>query len=196
MICPRCGTRKAKRHCPALNADICPQCCGTEREETIACPLSCSYLLDAREHERLVPITDAESPHPDVEVTEAFLRQHQTQLILLTNAVYVGSAAAPTAVDADLRAALAALVNEQRRQPNPELSDAALTIALHFGRHMTKLTHALTPEAKERFWSDEVLLKLIVFLHRLAVGRDNGRSRGRAFAAFLEDHFKRTMGGA
>ena len=42
--CPRCATRKGKRYCPALETSICPQCCATERLQTIACPKDCPHL--------------------------------------------------------------------------------------------------------------------------------------------------------
>ena len=184
MTCPRCGSRKAKRHCPALNLDICPQCCGTEREETIACPLDCVYLREARQHEKLLPMTAAESPYPGEEITERFLLQNQTQLILLTNALFVAASAAEY-TDADVRTALDELIAGAPAHP----------IAVAFSARLTEILAGLTPEAQGRFWSDEVLRKLQIFLLRLAVGRDNGRSRGRAFVAFLEDHFNRTMGG-
>ena len=50
MQCPLCGTRKARRACPALNKDICPVCCGTKRLIEINCPATCPYLAAAREH--------------------------------------------------------------------------------------------------------------------------------------------------
>lgn len=50
MTCPVCGTRKAKRACPALGRDICPVCCGTKRIVEIACPADCGYLVSARAH--------------------------------------------------------------------------------------------------------------------------------------------------
>jgi hypothetical protein len=184
VSCPRCRSRKAKRHCPALQLDICPQCCGTEREETIACPLHCAYLRDARQHEKLVPMTAAESPHPDEDITDRFLLLHQTQLILLTNALFV-AAAAEEYTDADVRTALAELISGAAAHP----------IAVAFSARLHEVLAGLTPEARTRFWSDDALKKLQIFLLRLAVGRDNGRSRGRAFVSFLEDHFNRTMGG-
>ncbi|OYW08034.1 MAG: hypothetical protein B7X34_09550 [Acidobacteriia bacterium 12-62-4] len=184
MSCPRCRSRKAKRHCPALQLDICPQCCGTEREETIACPLDCAYLRDARQHEKLVPMTAAESPYPGEEITERFLLLHQTQLILLTNALFVAAVAEEHA-DADVRTALDELINGSPAHP----------IAVAFSNRLAEVLAGLTPEAQTRFWSDDALRKLQIFLLRLAVGRDNGRSRGRAFVSFLEDHFNRTMGG-
>jgi len=50
MLCPSCGTRKARRDCPALARTICPVCCGTKRLVEIQCPADCGYLASARVH--------------------------------------------------------------------------------------------------------------------------------------------------
>lgn len=42
--CPRCSTRKGKRHCPALGVMICAPCCAGERLQTIPCPQDCPHL--------------------------------------------------------------------------------------------------------------------------------------------------------
>jgi hypothetical protein len=42
--CPRCSTRKAKRHCPALGVMICAPCCARERLQTIPCVEDCPHL--------------------------------------------------------------------------------------------------------------------------------------------------------
>lgn len=42
--CPRCSTRKGKRHCPALGVMICAPCCARERLQTIPCPQDCPHL--------------------------------------------------------------------------------------------------------------------------------------------------------
>lgn len=42
--CPKCLGRKGKRHCPALGAMICSQCCGEHRIERIPCPQDCPHL--------------------------------------------------------------------------------------------------------------------------------------------------------
>jgi hypothetical protein len=49
-MCPLCGTRKARRLCPALGREICAVCCGTKRQVEIACPVDCGYLQSARAH--------------------------------------------------------------------------------------------------------------------------------------------------
>ena len=50
MLCPLCGTRKARRICPAPNKTICAVCCGTKRLVEIDCPATCAYLTNASEH--------------------------------------------------------------------------------------------------------------------------------------------------
>jgi hypothetical protein len=50
MTCAVCGTRKARRACPALGRSICPICCGTKRLKEIACPSDCQYLASAQAH--------------------------------------------------------------------------------------------------------------------------------------------------
>ena len=50
MVCPLCGTRRARRGCPALSQQICAVCCGTKRLVQIQCPTGCAWLASAREH--------------------------------------------------------------------------------------------------------------------------------------------------
>jgi hypothetical protein len=87
--------------------------------------------------------------------------------------------------DAAVRTALGEVIAGRPEHP----------VAVAFAGRLGEVLGGLTPEARERFWSGEAVKKLQVFLLRLAVGRDNGRSQGRAFVAFLADHFERTMGG-
>ena len=51
MKCVLCDLRKAKRHCPAKSALICPQCCGEKRVLEIDCPETCPYLIAGRARE-------------------------------------------------------------------------------------------------------------------------------------------------
>jgi hypothetical protein len=51
MKCVLCDQKKAKRTCPAKNAQICPLCCGTMRVLEISCPESCEYLEAGRKRE-------------------------------------------------------------------------------------------------------------------------------------------------
>lgn len=59
--CPRCGQRKGKRFCPALDLEICPICCAEERLVSIPCPPDCEHLAGehyqhARRHRRAASV--------------------------------------------------------------------------------------------------------------------------------------------
>lgn len=51
MRCDLCGSRQAKRDCPARSGKICPQCCGEKRVLEIDCPEECAYLIAGRKSE-------------------------------------------------------------------------------------------------------------------------------------------------
>lgn len=83
MTCPLCGTRKAKRSCPALGREICAVCCGTKRLVEIACPATCPYLASAREHP---PAAAARQHQHDLEVLLRAVRdlnKRQSELFVL-----------------------------------------------------------------------------------------------------------------
>lgn len=48
--CNMCGTQRAKRLCPAINNQICSQCCGKNRKTVIDCPLDCSVLVRSEKY--------------------------------------------------------------------------------------------------------------------------------------------------
>src|SRR5687767_6973456 len=70
--CAICNTRRPRRYCPGVSAHICPICCGTERENTISCPLDCQYLMEARVREKELEIDPKQMPHPEVKIDESF----------------------------------------------------------------------------------------------------------------------------
>ncbi|HZL56105.1 MAG TPA: hypothetical protein VFC21_03445, partial [Bryobacteraceae bacterium] len=81
MNCAICGIRKPKRFCPGIHADICTVCCGTEREQTIDCPLECEYLRNAHDHESIEPVDIATLPHNEIGISESFLEEHKVPLV-------------------------------------------------------------------------------------------------------------------
>lgn len=90
MLCPLCGTRRARRGCPALGKQICAVCCGTKRTIEISCPPDCSWLASAREHP---PATVVRQQHRDVGVLAHSMRdlsQRQGQLFFLIAAFVAG----------------------------------------------------------------------------------------------------------
>src|SRR4051812_26369368 len=83
VLCKICGKRRARRSCPAVRGDICTICCGTEREVSLSCPLSCEYLQEAHKREQPVPL-EGQPANADIRVTEEFLRDHEELFLFAT----------------------------------------------------------------------------------------------------------------
>src|SRR5580692_10945597 len=113
MSCAICRTRRPRRSCPGIHADICAICCGEAREVTVSCPLSCEYLQEARKHEPPALFDVAKMGNPDIRVTEEFLESHSMLLLAANRAVLV-AAGQNGAVDSDVREALASLIQTYR----------------------------------------------------------------------------------
>ena len=112
--CVLCETRKPRRHCMAVNGDICSQCCGTSREVTVVCPFECGYLREARIHEKLVDVDPQTFPHQDVKITERFLVDHEDLLLATASALAEGALEANHAYDSDVKEAIEALIKTYR----------------------------------------------------------------------------------
>jgi len=83
MTCPLCGTRRARRGCPAVGQQICAVCCGTKRLVEIDCPKDCPYLASARDHPSAATLR---RERHDVDVLLPHLRdlsERQSQLFFL-----------------------------------------------------------------------------------------------------------------
>jgi hypothetical protein len=193
--CNVCQKKRARRACPGVGGDICPSCCGTQREVSIDCPLDCAYLIEAREHERPPDVDPASLPNPDIRVTEDFVRANEHLFLwlglALTRAMQSGNA-----VDADAREALEALIRTYRtrdsgliyesRPANPYA--AALQDALK--RAIEELNQRIAAATGVHSLKDRDVLHMLVFFQRLEYQRNNGRRRGRAFASFLAENFR------
>jgi len=89
VVCPLCGTRRARRACPALGQQICPVCCGTKRLTEIQCPSDCPYLATARDHPSAVVVRQRQR---DLDLVVRFMRdfsQRQSTLFLLISTFLV-----------------------------------------------------------------------------------------------------------
>ena len=104
--CPACGTRRARRACPALGQQICPVCCGTKRRVEIACPSDCSYLRSAHAHPPAVVQRQQERDLGFFLPLLAQLTERQQQIaVLLQAAVRAAGPDAPLRSDADVEQA-------------------------------------------------------------------------------------------
>jgi hypothetical protein len=192
--CKLCQKRRARRYCPGISADICPVCCGTEREVTIDCPSDCVYLQEARIREKPVPLTEAEFPHKDVQLSEEFLQEHEPLVIWLSTAL-ARAMEKERAVDSDSHEALEALIQTYRtaqsgliyetRPPNPY----AANIQDALKQSLVALNKQIAENPEVTPLRDADILGVLVFLERLGLHHRNGRPRGRAFSDFLRTYF-------
>jgi len=190
VLCKICGKRRAKRFCPAVHGDICPLCCGTEREVTLSCPLECEYLQEAHKREKPLLVPDSELSNRDIKVTEQFLQSHEELLMFCIYALFQAAVQTSGAVDTDVMPALEALIQTRRtmasgliyetRSPNLIASavQAEFTKSLE-GYQQTRAQQGLAPVR------DAEILGILVFLHNFGQRSQNGRPRGRMFVDFL-----------
>lgn len=192
--CKICQKKRARRHCPGVGGDICPVCCGVERENSIDCPLDCEHLQAARLHEQPAPLDPETLPNKDVRISEDFIRDHEELVVWLTLALQQAMEK-EHAVDSDAREALQALIRTYRtlqsgliyetRPQNPFA--AAIQGALK--QSIDDLRKHLAEESGMQTLRDAEILGTLVFLERLDLQYNNGRRRSRAFFDFLRRHF-------
>ena len=219
LSCAICEERKEKRFCPAVHGKICPQCCGEQREVTLDCPSDCPYLLQAREHatphhantqserpgerdrEALFPEVDI----PDVEITEQFLYERE-ELILGLSFALAKCARADRfladrpLMDRDLIAAVSSLAKSYQTLVNssliyePPIANLAhQAIVREIAREVETMVREFREAEQQHLGHtrlrDSDVLKALVFLLRLGLGRTSGRPKSRAFVDFLFAQF-------
>jgi len=187
MACAICRTRKPRRFCPGVHGDICTLCCGQEREVTVDCPFDCPYLQEARKHEHTEPLNPDDIPNKDIRVTEEFLGEHESLLVGAMTSLMRAALDTPGAVDRDVQDALDALVRTQRTlesgvyyetRPENALANRIFNETRSGLEEFRKLDREEMGMTRTR---DSDVLTVLVFLQRLALDRNNGRPRGRAF---------------
>jgi hypothetical protein len=178
-----------------VNGEICSICCGTEREQSVDCPLECTYLRDAHEHERPPELDPASIPNQDIEVTEEFLRRNEIIMALIAMALFEGGMKQPGATDWDMRDALDALVRTYRTAQSglvyetvPDNKFAAGISAAVLDR-LADLVKRETEARGASSLRDSDVMGVLVFIQRLEMSRNNGRKRSRAFLDFLRGFY-------
>jgi hypothetical protein len=192
LLCKICGKKRARRYCPGVSAEICPTCCGTEREVTVDCPLDCEFLQAARQHEQLVPLTDI--PNKDVRISEDFIRDHEQLVTVLTMAL-AQAMQKERAVDFDAQEALEALIRTYRTRESGLIYETrpqnpyAAAIQQSLVESIAELHKDIVKETGMHTLRDSEVLGTLVFLQRMELQHSNGRRRGRAFFDFLRSYF-------
>jgi hypothetical protein len=200
MACAICRTRKPRRFCPGVHGDICTLCCGQEREVTVDCPFDCPYLQEARKHEHTEPLNPDDIPNKDIRVTEEFLGEHESLLVGAMTSLMRAALDTPGAVDRDVQDALDALVRTQRTiesgvyyetRPENALANRIFNETRSGLEEFRKLDREEMGMTRTR---DSDVLTVLVFLQRLALDRNNGRPRGRAFLDSLRGFLAQAEG--
>jgi hypothetical protein len=191
ILCKICGQRRARRACPAVRGDICTICCGTEREVSLSCPLDCPYLREAHRREKPVPVEAAAISDPDVEVSEAFVREHEELLLFCGYSLLQAALKTPGATDTDVLGALAALVQTQRTAESGLVYETRAPdgVAAAVQRAFSESLADYRKMKEERESSpprDGEILAILVFLRRVGQQNQNGRPRGRLFVDLLQ----------
>lgn len=190
-LCHLCERRAPRRFCPALERDICSVCCGTEREQSIGCPLDCEHLRDARYHERLPELDPKTLPNPEIELTDRFMDEHKDLAVVLGRLLFVAAMETQGMVDADMREALASLVTTYRTASSGLIYEArpdnaiAAAVAARFREELNEFRDDVAKSSPEHAILDKHLLGVLVFWQRLEYQRSNGRRKGRAFIESL-----------
>lgn len=195
MACLVCNKRKGKRFCPAKAGKICTPCCAAEREETIDCPFDCPHLKESRAHEHKGLLEPDNFPYKEIRITDTFLRDHEDLLMGTGRAVLSAALESPRPTDRDTREALDALIQTYKTLDSgiyyETRPDSAYARDI-MGRIQQRLQEFKESERQQAGFSrtrDGDIRALLIFLYRMALDRDNGRSRGKAFLDFLLQHF-------
>ncbi len=194
MKCQICDTRKPRRHCPGIHGEICSICCGNEREVSISCPLDCSYLREARQHEKPREVSIEDVPNRDVQVTEEFLHEHEPLFLFLSSRLVEAALSSAGAVDHDVREALQSLIRTYRTLQSGLYYETRPTnlVAARIHQRMQEAIEELRKELAAKNATpvrDAEILGTLVFLERLELHENNGRLRGRAFIDHLRTYF-------
>ena len=192
--CAICNTRRPRRYCPGVTGHICPVCCGTERENTVACPLDCPYLREARLRERDPDVDPRQFPNQDIRIDEAFLKRNEPLLLVVASGLANAALRADRhVIDLDVRDALASMVSKYR----------ALQSGLYYETTPDNAIAAQLQEAVQKriaeidaflkknnsVLRDADVLGVLAFLQRMEIQKNNGRRKSRAFIDFLREFF-------
>ena len=198
-----------------MHGRICPRCCGEQREVTLDCPSDCPYLLQARQqarehatahaHDERQGPPDREAWFPEIEIAEQFLYERE-ELILGLSFALAKSARADLSLadrplmDRDLIAAVSSLAKSYQTLVNSSLIYEPQTANLahqNIVREVETMVREFRQAEQQHVGDmpgharlrDSDVLKALVFLLRMGLGRTSGRPKSRAFVDFLLAQF-------
>ncbi|MBM3787303.1 MAG: hypothetical protein FJW30_23335 [Acidobacteria bacterium] len=156
---------------------------------TIHCPFECLYLGDSRAHEK-VERDPSTLPHRDFELSEAFLRHADLTIMLFGAFLNKAARPLPNLTDAEMRAALEAMVQRFKKVDVPALDGPAAQVFESFEQSYGKFHSDLAKEqGADSVFNERTLLGVVIFLARMAHGHNNGKPHCRAFVHYLRATF-------
>lgn len=195
VVCALCNSRRPRRHCPGIRAEICPICCGTSREVTIECPLDCPYLQEAHRHAREAEVDFEKLPNPDIDLSPEFISRNARLFEVVARSLLRHSLQIPGIVDNDVRDALDSLARTYRTfesglyyESRPSNSYAA-QLYDRLSQELKDFRQAMQERLGMAAVRDADILGALVALQRIEFTRNNGRPRGRAFLSWLYREF-------
>ncbi len=183
-----------------MHGKICPQCCGEQREVTLDCPSDCPYLQQSREHASTHPEQtrqlDREALFPEIEIAEQFLYEREELILGLSFALAKSARSDRSLMDRDLVAAVSSLAKSYQTLVNSSIiyeeataNVAHQAIAREIETMVREFREAERQHMGETRLRDSDVLKALVFIVRLGLGRSSGRPKSRAFVDFLLGQF-------
>jgi hypothetical protein len=157
---------------------------------TVACPLDCEYLQDARRHEKAAPLDPEQLPNRDIKV-DKLLNEHPDLVMALARTLTESALQTGGVTDFDMRDALDALTRTYRTLQSGIYYETrpANALANEIVRNVQRgLEEFRTRERQEQGLSktrDSDILRALVFFQILELDRNNGRRKGRAFIDLL-----------
>ncbi len=191
MLCKICGQRRAKRYCPAVSGDICPICCGNEREVTLTCPLDCEYLREGHKREKPLEVLEKDIAYPEIQIDESFLVAHEELMLFTIYSLVQAALRTAGAIDSDVMAALEATVQTRRTLDSGLVYEtrAENTIAAGVQRLLAASLHDYSNEQEEREplspLRNSDVQKILVLLLRMGQRYRSERPRSRLFIDLL-----------
>jgi hypothetical protein len=174
-----------------VNGAICSICCGTEREQSVDCPITCEYLKEAHRHEKPPVLDPAALPNQDIRVPESFLEAHEWLLVLTGSAIVDGALRTPGTTDYDIREALESLIQTYRGLESGLIIESkpvnlyAANIQESVESRVADIRQRIGEADTTSRLEDSTILGVLIFLQRLEYANNNGRKRSRAFLDFL-----------
>lgn len=139
---------------------------------------------------------DREGLFPRIEIPEQFIYDHEHLILGLSFALAKSARANHTLADRDLIAALSSaaksyetLVNSSLIYEQPTANVAHQAIASEIGTMVKEYRDAEQKHLGYSRLRDSDVLKALVFLLRMGLGRTSGRPKSRAFVDFLFTQF-------